>query len=249
MYKTNSGIVIPSKDKLEMIHSGRDGDIYRYLDHAIKFLKADFGETNFYMELEKLERFIEILVHELLVSPKEIVFDECEKYVAYLMNYIENKGVKSLSCDVFLESVENLRGCFDSFTENGIEAFDTHGRNIIVNKKILLNDFDRFAFVEKDPSLVKNNNVHYEKLIWHIIQYTFFLSYNLNIPYTDGTWDKDDYDNWMKYVAPFNNWANKNGQRQKAITYFEQELRSYQTMDEYLLDRRDDIVKEYSLPF
>jgi hypothetical protein len=43
MYKTSSGIVIPSKDKLEVLHSGRDGDIYRHLDYAIKFLKIDFG--------------------------------------------------------------------------------------------------------------------------------------------------------------------------------------------------------------
>ena len=249
MYKTNSGIVIPSKDKLKMLNSGRDGDIYRYLDYTIKFLKVDFGRVDFYMELEKLQRFIEIFIHDLLVSPKEVVFDKCEKYVAYLMNYIENKEVKSLSCDVFLESVENLRGCFDLFTENGIDAFDTHGRNILVNGKIFINDFDRFTFVEKNSNLVKNNNLHYEKLIWHIIKYAFFLSYNLNIPYSDGTWDKDDYDNWMKYIAPFNNWANKNEQRQKAISFFKQELKSYQTMEEYFLDRRDDIVKQYSLPF
>jgi hypothetical protein len=41
------------------------------------------------MKLEKLQRFIDVLVHELLVSPKEIIFDKREKYVAYLMNYIE----------------------------------------------------------------------------------------------------------------------------------------------------------------
>jgi hypothetical protein len=249
MYKASSGIIIPSKDKLEMLHNGRDGDIYRYLDYAVKFLKVDLGKNDFYMELEKLKQFIEIFSHELLASPKQIVYDNCQRYVAYLMNYIENKGIKSLSCDAFLESAENLRGCFDLFTENGIDAVDTHGRNILVNKKIFLNDFDRFIFVEKDANLVKNNNLHYEKLIWHIIQYAFFLSYNLNIPYSNGTFDRDDYYNWMQYIAPFDNWADKNGEKHDATSFFRQELRSYQTMEEYFLDRRDDIVKEYSLPF
>jgi len=155
------------------------------------------------MKLEKLQRFIDVLVHELLVSPKEIIFDKCEKYVAYLMNYIENKGVKSLSCDVFLESVDNLKEYFDLFTKNGIDAFDVHGRNILVNEKIFLIDFDRFNFVEKGFKLAESNNLRYKKLIWHIIQYTFFLSYNLNIPYSDGTLNKEDYDNWMRYIALF----------------------------------------------
>jgi hypothetical protein len=106
---------------------------------------------------------------------------------------------------LFLESVDNLKEYFDLFTKNGIDAFDVHGRNILVNEKIFLIDFDRFNFVGKGFKLAESNNLRYKKLIWHIIQYTFFLSYNLNIPYSDGTLNKEDYDNWMRYIALFYN--------------------------------------------
>lgn len=249
MYTTNSGMIIPSKKELQLIHRGRDGDIYKYLDYAIKFVKVDLGKVTYFMTIKKVRKFIEVFNHELLVSPKEIIYDRNQKYVGYSMKYIENKGIKSLSCDVFLESAEKLRECFDLFTENGIEAFDTHGRNILTNEKIFLIDFDRFNLVEKSSELKKTNITQYEDLIWHIIQYAFFLSFNLNIPYTDGIWGQQDYENWLKYIAPFNNWAKQNGEKQKVLKFFKNELSNYKTVEEYLLNRRDHIVDEYSLPF
>jgi len=236
MYETNSGIIIPSKKELEKLFmDGHDGDIYRHLNYAIKFVRGEIPN----MKLGKLQDFIEMLVHELLISPKEAVYDKEGNYVAYLMDYIEDKGIKSLSCDTFLECVENLRACFDLFTNNGVYAFDAHGGNIIVNEKIYLIDFDRFWFEEDKKKLAEGNSSRYDRLIWGMIKVAFVLSFNVR-------YKKDDYEPWLKCCEPFHNWLDMKIDEYDALDFFAEEFKNYQRVEEYILDRRDHIVKKYS---
>ena len=77
MYKISDGLLIPEANQLEKIGKGLDGIVYRYLDYAIKI----FIDRIPCMDLDKLKRFINGLVHALLLTPKAAVFNDQGDYI------------------------------------------------------------------------------------------------------------------------------------------------------------------------
>jgi len=226
MYKTSSGIIIPTIDGLEVLSQDYnvEGIVYKYLSYAFKLLKPNYD-----MYPKTLEWVITNFIHELCWTPLEAVFDENNRYVGYLMNYLENLGLQSMKCNSFLDCSEELKECFDFFSENNIYTDDVWG-NFIINQKIYLIDFDRYfnndRYLSKD-NLKEYNYKNYNDLIFSIVSLALF---------TRNEHFHQPYKKWKASI-----------QCNDARSFFEKELKNYSNMKDYIEEKREHILKKHSI--
>jgi len=224
MYVTSSGIVIPSRDSMEPLKHGEDGYVYRYNDLVVKFLHSG------YMTHAKAKQFLEALRHELLLGPKELLYNMDEHFVGYLVDYVEDIGLLNMTSDDFLTNVAALRECYDLFTSQRIFSMDDYAHNIIINKKIYMIDFDRYgAWINlPEDTLQFGNAENYQTLVRNILRTNMFPGENAM---------NDEFYDWIEEEV---------GWDKDMIDFLETDLKGTSRVDDYLEERREYITKKYT---
>ena len=239
MYKTLTDLEIPEKKDLELLKDGEDGELYRFDNYVIKFVKNNvLGDP--FMSIPKVNYFVNCIKHDSLLTPINAVLLD-KQYVGYITRYIEDLRLRSLSTKEFLNSCHNLSEVYEYLTEKGIWMHDVHGGNIIVNKKMHLIDLDRTQLVDKydSPFLKYNNDREYQELIFDAIRWAMLEPFGIY------EWERKEKFIWGETALPFSDWKYYTIHRDGALIDLFTEINAYDQMSDYIGNKTAYVLKKY----
>ncbi len=148
----------------------KDGNVFK------KFKNNEEGQK--IVNRKDLEVIMEALCkssNESIVGPKTLVYQD-KKFVGYIYEYINGIEVASVSrftrIDTLFKNIGILFDDIKSLTENRVDLFDIHGKNILVDGSFHVIDMDKSNMAkEKDTpeDLEKFNKQELLKTILNVI--------------------------------------------------------------------------------
>ena len=132
----------------------KDGNVFK------KFKNNEDGQG--IVEREDLEEIMEALnksSNSSIIGPKILVYQD-KKFIGYIYEHINGIEVSSISrfarIDTLFKNIGVLLEDIHKLTENRVELFDTHGRNIL---------FDgHYHIIDMDKSIIAKDDVPDERL-------------------------------------------------------------------------------------
>lgn len=178
------------KQKMEKVDgaSGREGDIYRYNNLAIKILKRPV-----FKHLEDGYDYLMTLSTKRFVLMKDKIYKDCHM-IGYTMDYIDdnNSPVDNIPMPLFISELEKIKEDLETFKKHEVYIVDVHGNNIMYSNGLHVIDAASYmplsVYTElKDYSLTEQemkNNIHLDNLVQINTGMTEFLTNRLSQSFT-----------------------------------------------------------------
>ncbi len=191
-----------SEDDLNYMYidEGMEGTIYRLGNKALKIHDKFPGKA--YLEEDEAKELSKIDTKRI-VLPKELIYDDNDKYIGYSTDFIDNcslKNISKLSVREFTDEVDLIYKDLITLSDNFVDVDDYTLNNVLFDGGIHFIDPGSYTFVKSDRFLLSDNRYRFNSfLVDSLMPYALQLtkreaSYLRNT--TDVSEDLVDYFNY-----------------------------------------------------
>ena len=185
------------KQKMEKVDgaSGREGDIFRYNNLAIKILKRPV-----YKHLEDGYDYLMTLSTKRFVLMKDKIYQD-SRMIGYTMDYIDDSKtpIDDLPMTTLISELEKIKEDLETLKKQGVYIVDVHRNNIMYNNQLHIVDTASYMPISVYTELVDEtltetemiNSIHKDNLFQINAGISEFLSNRLSEKFTQK--EKSDF--------------------------------------------------------
>ncbi len=168
-----------SEEELDSMYidEGMEGTIYRFNDDALK-IYCDFPRKDRLNEDEAYK--LSKIKTDRILLPKDLIYDENNKFIGYSTKFIENidfKNASYLSVYDFCNEMDLVYKDLKLLNDKGVDVEDYSLYNLLFDGSIYFIDPGSHRFVNDDGLLHRDNRYRLnEFLVWNLIPYMTDMS-------------------------------------------------------------------------